>query len=390
MSTLLADREHRVSTIELFFDLVFAFAFTQVTTLLLEHANWGGLGRGLLMICALWWAWASYAWLTNAADADADPVLAMLLFVAGAQFLAALAVPEAFGAERFVFAVAFFAVLAGFVALYALVGKREADLFAAVARISWPVLSGASLIVAAAFAPAGWRPAMWAVALIVGFCGPLLTRLEGWRVFPAHFAERHGLIVIIAIGESLGSIGFGARGTPLDARVIVAAVLGFVAAASFWLAYFDYASGGISELIARRDGLARTALARDVYTYAHLPMVVGIILFAFGVRTTIGHVGTELRLIPALALCCGPALYLFGFVALRLRATRTIGRGRPTAAVGFALLTIAATRVPALAALGLVTTLWVALHAYELIGWRDERGQRRSVEAETQARLSKE
>jgi low temperature requirement protein LtrA len=108
-------------------------------------------------------------------------------------------------------------------------------------------------------------------------------------------------------------------------------------------------------------------------------MVVGIILFAFGVRTTIGHVGAELRLIPALALCCGPALYLLGFVALRWRATRTIGRGRPTAAVGFALLTIAATRVPALAALGLVTTWWVALHAYELIGWRDERARRRSV-----------
>ncbi|HEY4413084.1 MAG TPA: low temperature requirement protein A [Gaiellaceae bacterium] len=382
MSTLLADREHRVSTVELFFDLVFAFAFTQVTTLLLEHATWGGLGRGLLMICALWWAWASYAWLTNAADAGADPVLAMLLFAAGAQFVAALAVPEAFGGERFVFAVAFFAVLAGFVALYALIGKREADLLAAVARISWPILSGAALIIAAAFTPTWWRPAIWLVALVIGFGGPMLMRLDGWRVFPAHFAERHGLIVIIAIGESLGSIGFGARGTALDARVIVAAILGFLAAASFWLAYFDYASGGISDLLERRSGLARTAFARDVYTYAHLPMVVGIILFAFGMRTTIGHVGSELRLIPALALCCGPALYLFGFVALRWRASRSIGRGRPAAAVGFALLTIAATHMPALAALGLVTLWWAALHAYELIGWREERARRRSTEAQ--------
>lgn len=380
MSSLLAGREHRVSTVELFFDLVFAFAFTQVTTLLLEHATWGGLARGLLVICALWWAWASYAWLTNTADVDADPILAMMLFAAGGQFVAALAVPEAFGAQRFVFAVAFFAVLAGFVALYALVGKREADLLAAVVRMSWPVLSGAGLIVAAAFAPAGWRPAIWVLALVVGFGGPLLTRLDGWRVFPAHFAERHGLIVIIAIGESLGSIGFGARGTPLDARVIVAAVLGFLAAASFWLAYFDYASGGIQNLLERRGGIERTAFARDVYTYAHLPMVVGIILFAFGVRTTIGHVGAELRLIPALALCCGPALYLFGFVALRWRASRSVGRGRPAAAVGFALLTVAAIHVPALAALGLVTAWWGALHAYELIGWREERARRRSAD----------
>ena len=381
MSSLLAESEHRVSTVELFFDLVFVFAFTQVTTLWLEQATWGGLGRGLLVICALWWAWASYAWLTNAADVEADSVLAMMLFAAGALFVAALAVPEAFGAQRFVFAVAFFTVLAGFVGLYALVGKREPDLLAAVLRISWPVVSGAALIVGAAFAPSDWRPAIWSLALVIGFFGPLLVGLEGWRVYPAHFAERHGLIVIIAIGESLGAIGFGARSTPLDARVIVAAILGFLAAASFWLAYFDYASGGVRDLLARRSGTDRVAFARDAYTYAHLPMVVGIILFAFGVRTTLGHVSAELRLIPALALCCGPALYLLGFVALRWRATRRLGRGRPSAAVGFALLTPAATHVPALAALALVTAAWGALHAYELIGWREERARRRTEPA---------
>jgi low temperature requirement protein LtrA len=286
VSSLLVDSEHRVSTVELFFDLVFVFAFTQVTTLWLEQATWGGLGRGLLVICALWWAWASYAWLTNAADVEADSVHGVMLFATGALFVAALAVPEAFGARRFVFAVALFMVLAGFVGLYALVGKREPDLLAAVLRISWPVVSGAALIVAAAFTPAGWRPAVWSLALVIGFFGPLLTGLEGWRVYPAHFAERHGLIVIIAIGESLGAIGFGARGTPLDARVIVAAVLGFLAAASFWLGYFDYASGGVRDVLAKRRGTERIAFARDAYTYAHLPMVVGIILFAFGVRTT--------------------------------------------------------------------------------------------------------
>ena len=378
MSSLLAESEHRVSTVELFFDLVFAFAFTQVTTLWLEQSSWGGLGRGLLVVCALWWAWASYAWLTNAADVEADSILGTMLFATGALFVAALAVPEAFGAQRFVFAAAFFMVLAGFVGLYALVGKREPDLLAAVLRISWPVGSGAGLIVAAAFVPTGWRPASWSLALAIGFVGPLLTGVEGWRVYPAHFAERHGLIVIIAIGESLGAIGFGARATPLDARVIVAAVLGFLAAASFWLGYFDYASGGVRDLLAKRSGTERIAFARDAYTYAHLPMVAGIILFAFGVRTTLGHVNTELRLIPALALCCGPALYLLGFVALRWRATRALGRGRPTAAVGFALLTAAATHLPALAALALVTATWGALHAYELIAWREQRARRRT------------
>jgi len=377
VSSLLVDSEHRVSTVELFFDLVFVFAFTQVTTLWVEQSTWGGLGRGLLVICALWWAWASYAWLTNAADVEADSVLGMMLFATGALFVAALAVPEAFGAERFVFAVAFFIVLAGFVGLYALVSRREPDLLEAVLRISWPVVSGAALILVAAFTPAGWRPAIWLLALVIGFFGPLLTGVEGWRVYPAHFAERHGLIVIIAIGESLGAIGFGARSTPLDAREIVAVVLGFLAAAAFWLAYFDFASGSVRDLLAGRRGTERVAFARDVYTYDHLPMVVGIVLFAFGVRTALPHVNAELPLIPALALCCGPALYLFGFVALRLRATRTLGKGRPVAAVGFALLTVAATHVPALAALALVTAGWCALHGYELIGWRVERARRR-------------
>jgi low temperature requirement protein LtrA len=379
VSSLLVDSEHRVSTLELFFDLVFVFAFTQVTTLWLEQPTWGGLGRGLLVICVLWWAWASYGWLTNTANVEADVVLALVLFATGALFVAALAVPEAFGAHRFVFAVAFFVVLATVIQLYALVARDAPDLLAAVVRASWPVLAGAALIVAAAFMPAGWRPAIWALALVIGFLvGPNVGGLTGWRVYPAHFAERYGLIVIIAIGESLGSVGFGARSTPLDARVIVGVILGFIAAASFWLAYFDYASGGVRELLAKRTGTDQVAFARDAYTYAHLPMVVGIILFAFGVRTTLEHIRAHLELIPALALCFGSAVYLLGFLALRLRATRTIGRGRPTAAVGFALLTAAATHVPALAALALVTALWIALHAYELIGWREQRARRRT------------
>ena len=384
MSSLLVDSEHRVSTLELFFDLVFVFAFTQVTTLWLEQPTWGGLGRGLLVICVLWWAWASYAWLTNTANVEADAVLALMLFATGALFVAALAVPEAFGAHRFVFAVAFFVVLATFLWLYALVGKGAPDLLAAVLRISWPVLSGAALVVGAAFMPAGWRPAIWGLALLIGFIvGPNRAGPTGWRVYPAHFAERYGLIVIIAIGESLGSIGFGARNTPLDARVIVGVILGFVSAASFWLGYFDYASGGVREMLAKRSGTEQVLFARDAYTYAHLPMVIGIVLFAFGVRTALERINSHLELIPALALCCGPALYMLGFVALRWRATRSIGRGRPAAGIAFALLTAAATHVPALAALALVTALWIALHAYELIGWREQRARRRTEQTET-------
>jgi low temperature requirement protein LtrA len=209
--------------------------------------------------------------------------------------------------------------------------------------------------------------------------GPLLIGLSGWRVQPAHFVERHGLIVIIAIGESLIAIGLGARGAGLGTGVIVAAVLGLVVAISFWLAYFDFFPIRAQELLTDRRGAQRTALARDVYTYLHLPMVAGVVLFAFAMKTTLAHVGDELDTIPALGLCGGSALYLFAYVALRVRVSRTLGRGRLVAAVVCALLLPLALAVPALVALTLVAAVWVALHAYEIIWWRAARAQVRAL-----------
>ena len=388
MSDLMVEREHRVAPTELFFDLVFVFAFTQVTTLWLEHDTWGGLVRGLLVLAVLWWVWASYAWLTNIADADAGLVWTVMVCATAALFVAALAVPGAFGAERFVFGVAFFAVVAAFVGLYALVGKREPDLLAAVLRMARTVLPAAALILVAAFVPAAWRPPIWALAFVIGFFGPLRAGTAGWRVHPAHFAERHGLIVIIAVGESMSAIGFGARGTHLAHSVIAAAVLGLLVAASFCFAYFDFAAGGVEKLVAERRGAERVALARDAYTYAHLPMIVGIVLFAFAMRTALAHVHSKLHLIPALALCCGSALYLLSFVALRWRVSRRLGRGRVIAAVALALVTPIALFVSALVTLVLVTAVWFALHAYELIWWREDRARRRSERAAERSRTT--
>jgi low temperature requirement protein LtrA len=382
MSDLLVDREHRVAPTELFFDLVFVFAFTQVTTLWLEHDSWSGFVHGLLVLAVLWWAWASYSWLTNVTDADAGLVWAVLVFATAALFVAALAVPGAFGAERYVFGVAFFAVVAAFVGLYALVSKRQPEMLAAVLRMSWTVLPGAALIIVAAFVPAAWRPPLWALAFVVGFFGSALVGTDGFRVYPAHFAERHGLIVIIAVGESLTAIGFGAHGTHLAPAVIAATVLGLLVAASFCFAYFDFAAGGIERLLAQRQGAARVALARDVYTYAHLPMIVGVVLFAFAMRAALPRIHSALHVIPAIALCCGCALYLTSFVAIRVRASHTLGRGRPVAAAALVLITPLALWASALATLALVTAVWFALHAYELIWWREQRARRRAGTAE--------
>jgi low temperature requirement protein LtrA len=278
-----------------------------------------------------------------------------------------------------VFGVAFLIVNVMHLALYALAARGDRDLLAAILRIAPMALAGAALIIAAGFFNGGLRATFWLAALAVGLFGPLLGGISGWRVQPAHFVERHGLIVIIAIGESLIAIGLGARDTALGAGVIVAAVLGLVVVTSFWLAYFDFFPIRGQQMLSDRSGAERTALARDVYTYLHLPMVAGIVLFAFAMKTTLAHVGDELETIPALGLCGGPALYLFAYVALRLRVARTLGRGRLVAAIACALLVPIAVIVPALVALTLVAVVWVALHAYEIIWWREARARTRAL-----------
>lgn len=335
----------------------------------------------MLVVAVLWWAWASYAWLTNTVDADDGIVLAVMLVATAALFVAALAVPKAFGSHRLVFALAFLVVQVMFVGLLAVAGRGEPDLLSAVLRMARTTFGGAALIVIAAFVPSGLRPVLWLAAVAVGFVAPILVGVRGWRVHLAHFAERHGLILIIALGEALAAMGLGARNTRLGGEVIVAAVLGVLIAASFWLAYFDFFAIGVERLLMDRRGEQRVALARDAYTYLHLPMVAGIVLLAFGMRTTLAHVHVELRVIPALALCGGSALYLLAYVALRWRTSRTLSRGRTIASLAFVAVWPVALAVPALVTVALVAAVWVSLHAYELIWWREARAERRALRA---------
>jgi low temperature requirement protein LtrA len=379
MSVQNTEREHPVTPLELYFDLVFVFGFTQVTTVLSDNPTWSGLGHGLLILATLWWAWAAYAWLTNTVDPGVGAVWGAMLVAMAAMFVAALAVPDAFGLHGVVFGVAFLIVNVMHLTLYGLAARGDRDLLAAIMRVAPSALGGACLIVVAGFVDGGLKPILWLGAIALGFFGPLLLGVSGWRVEPAHFVERHGLIVIIAIGESLVAIGLGERTSGLSAGVIVAAVLGFVVATSFWLAYFDFFPIRGRQLLTDRSGVERVALARDIYTYLHLPMVAGIVLFAFAMKVTLAHVGDELDTIPALALCWGPALYLFAYVALRVRVTHTLGRGRLVAATACALLFPLAIVVPALVALALLTTVWLALHAYEIVWWREARAQTRAV-----------
>jgi low temperature requirement protein LtrA len=380
MPATAVEQEHQVTPRELFFDLVFVFAFTQVTTLLTHDPTFAGIGRGMLVLGALWWPWTAYAWLTNTVDPEEGFVGAALLVALIAMFLAALAVPKVFGDEGVLFGAAFLVVVAMHLALYALAGRGDPDLLAAVLRLAPWTLLGATLILIAGFGFAeGARTWLWVAALICTYVGAGLSGTTGWRVFPSHLAERYGLVLIIALGEAFVAIGIAVNAIGLGE--IAAAILGLLIATSFWLAYFDFFSIRGERMLADVGGADRVGLARDLYAYAHLPLIAGIVLFAFAMKTIVGHVNQDLDWVSAFALCGGSALYLLTFSAVRTRVERrlSLSRGRFVAALAFLLVLPLATAVPALAALALVTAVWIGLHAYELVWWREARAESRSM-----------
>jgi low temperature requirement protein LtrA len=332
----------------------------------------------VLVLAALWWPWTAYAWLTNTVDPEEGFIGAALLVALIAMFVAALAVPGVFGDDGALFGGTFLIVVAMHLALYALAGRGNRDLLAAVLRLAPWTLLGATLILVAAYAD-GARTWLWVAALVCTYVGAGLSGSTGWRVFPTHLAERYGLVLIIALGEAFVAIGIGVNTIGLGE--VAAAILGLLVATSFWLAYFDFFSIRGERMLADSGGPDRVALARDIYAYAHLPMIVGIVLFAFAMKTIVGHVGEELDSVAAFALCGGSALYLLTYSAVRTRVERrlSLSRGRFVAALALLLVLPLATVVPAIAALGLVTTVWGALHTYELVWWREARAQSRSM-----------
>jgi low temperature requirement protein LtrA len=384
---------HRVTPLELFFDLVFVFAITQVTGFLADSPTWGGLLRGIMLLGALWWAWAAYAWLTNTLNPEEGAVRLAVFGAMAAMLIVSLAVPNAFGSDGVVFGVAYFIVRALHLVLYSIAGRGDRDLLGAVLRLVPTAVLGPALLLVAGFFDGTAQLTLWGAALAVDYLGVLVGHMRGWRVSPEHFVERHGLVFIIALGESIVAIGLGAAGLPLDAGLMAAALLGIAVVASLWWSYFDWVAFVSQARLAEATGAERAALARDLYSYLHLPMVAGVVLFALGLKTTLAHVEGTLGTIPALGLCAGVALYLLAHVASRLRIGGGLGRGRPVAAILLLGLLPAARVVPALVALGLVTAVCAALIAYEALRYPQSRawirGRRGAFTIEEAARIAR-
>jgi len=333
----------RVGYLELFFDLVFVFAVTQLVGLLHDEHDAAGWGRAALMLWLVWWAWSQFAWTGNAVDLDGRTRRLAILLATGAMLVAAASIPVAFETDALWFAAAYVLVRLVGLGLY-WVGLRADRAHQAALRTYLPVaLVSPALVLAGGFAHGDARVLLWVLAMVVDVASVLAAGRGEFRVDPAHFAERHALIVIIALGETVVAIGATADEVGLDRSVIALVAVSFVAVAALWWCYFDWVQAAAEGRLEREaDHRRRGHLARDLYTLGHLPIVAGTVVFAAAIDEALLHPTDPLVAFATTALAVGPALYLAGFVAGNLRATGKLLGARAAGLVAAVVVGVAA------------------------------------------------
>jgi low temperature requirement protein LtrA len=353
-----AERVERVSTLELFFDLVFVFTITQLTAVLSDDPTPRGLLRVVLMLGVIFYMYGGYAWLTNAVAADRTARRLLLLGGMAGFLVLALAVPSAFIEGDAAFGVAYLVVVAIHAGLFTRTGVTHT--VRAVLRLA-PFNLGSALLVLAAVAVEGTAAyLLWAAAFALEWFTPRLAGTGGFRIAPAHFVERHGLVVIVALGESIVAIGIGAAGLPVGLALASVAVLGLLLAACLWWAYFGGDDTRAERALAAVPDDRRGWVAIQAFGYWHLVMLLGIIAMAAGLKDAIGHAFDPLDLAHALMLSGGAALFLVGDVLFR----RTLDLGPATLRAAAAALALATIPVGlAVSALAQLTTLVVVVAA---------------------------
>jgi low temperature requirement protein LtrA len=363
----------QVMPLELFFDLVFVLALTQCTTLMSDNPTWEGIGQGMLLLALLWWSWVGYSWLTSVLDPEEGGVR-IALFAAMVGFLiAAICLPAAFGDLATEFAVAYAAVRIAHIALFLIASQDDPDLRRSTLGLGAGTGVSISLLIVGSFFDPGARAAIWGLAIALDMLEPYLFGDEGWKLVPGHFAERHGLIIIIALGESIVAIGVGA-GAEMTWGIAGAAALGIAIAAAMWWLYFDVVALVSARRLANAAvGQEQNSLARDSYSYIHFVMVAGIILAALGLKKTLGHVDDPLETVPAFALVGGVGVYLLGLVAFRYRHVKSVNSRRLALSGLLIVLLPLATEIAAIATLAIVAALLWALVSIETRGYGESR-----------------
>jgi low temperature requirement protein LtrA len=393
-SLIREEQEHAtVTPLELFFDLVFVFALTQVTAFMADELSWQGILRGALVLMLLWWAWTGYAWLANVASAEERPIKLAILSGMSAMFVLALCIPEAFddapgGLDGpVVLAICYLLFRLMHLVMFLIISREDPRLRSQVYRFAPSVIaSGAVLLVASQFE--GWQQtALWVLALVADYIGTALGGFSGWRVpSPGHFSERHGLIVIVALGESIVAIGVGVAKEPISWVIIAASVLGLLLSSAMWWAYFDVSALLGEHALATEPQETRARLARNAYSFAHAPLALGIILVAFGLKEVLVYVSDSshhsltdpLPRVALAALVGGVVLYLLGHVVFKWLTVQTVSVVRLVAAAVLLLATPLIMGLPALAQLGVVAFVVACAMLIETVVFAESRRQIRA------------
>ena len=376
-----------VTPLELFFDLVFVFAITQITDLMAEDPTVVHVLRGVLVLGVLWWIWVGYAWLGNVARAD-EGVIRVAMFVAmGGVFVAAITVPEAFDDGPgglfgpAVFAFCYLAVRLVHLFMFWIVSREDRELRGQVLRFVPSMAIATVLLLIASQTSGTVQTVLWLAALFGDYLGTYFAGSR-WRLASAgHFAERHGLIVLVALGESIVATGIGIAKVPVSLPIVAAVLLGLTVSGALWWAYFDVTALLTERALAQASGQRQIRLARDGYSFLHFPMIVGIVLMSLGLKKAIGYVAgvdehtlaDPLYGVPLAGLYGGAALYLLAHVWFKHHLTGHLSVVRIGVAVLLLVLIPVMALVPALVSLAVLAVVVTALVAYETHRYRELR-----------------
>lgn len=366
MSDIRSDQAQGATFVELFFDLVFVFAVTQVTGVLAHDLTAAGLLNAAVVFWLVWWAWTQYTWSLNEADTEHRQVRLMVLVATGLAFLLALSVPAVATAEGWLFPASYLLLRSGGIWLQWRLASGDREWTGAVKR--WTVVSGIGLtaIAVAVFVPPDWRLLVLGAAALLDVTAALQAAGAGeWRLFPTHFAERHGLFVIIALGESLIAAGMGASSRPLSGAAAAVILASLVAVSGLWWSYFAWVKDSLEERMHHQSPTQIGRYARNIYSFSHFLIVGGVIGLAVGVEESLAHPDQPLTLAASAALAVGAVAFLGGTgLALDLA-----GLSFPLLRLVVAAILVASvaplTAVPAWLALSLVAVMAVLVAVFE-------------------------
>jgi low temperature requirement protein LtrA len=365
---LASPHDQNATFVELFFDLVFVFSVTQVVSLFHDHVDLATLAHAAILFWLIWWAWTQFTWALNAADTTHPLVEIVTLAATGVVFFMAVSVPNAFGEQALWFAVPYVVVRLTGVTLHLCAAGGNASQRAAVR--TWAIVSSTELVAVIAGAIIGGDAQAWcwlgAIVLDLIAAG-VSARAEGWNLHPEHFGERHGLFVIIALGETLIVVAAGLSGAEWTGELITIAVLGVLIVCTLWWTYFTCAKPELEAAMADRTGGARSRLARDVYSIAHFPMICGVIAYAVAMEHAIAHPHDPLDLPSRIALAACLILFVGGIVGAVFRAFRYLLIPRLVITGVSAAAILSLTTIPPLATLAIAFAGLIIICAFEFV-----------------------